>query len=417
MRGPTPQRRGTVPRWGIVPCGGSWGRRPSLGDAGFPTPQRRGTCRAGGPSSSRERGRPRTRHLARKVGILDAQNTWESHTPPSPPFFACVIQTPRSVGPGVRGPGVRRFAAQGVCRANSSQAMCKPTRQRPRHRAGLPRAAKICGGRLPRCRATAVLPPNSILAKLRLNARFGVSSAYRRRTGGPVLEPTRGRPRHRDGLPRAARICGGRLPRCCATTVLPPSGVTPKCGWTRVSAFRRRTGSPIARGCGCLPRGSRCRCRAPALARPAGTPLKQPRVAPLPRASAPQHSRRAGGKRVASLLRGAEKKRFDPRCCSRPGVVAPLHGEDECFCVHSVHCSVGCQVPPVARNASASGAHGRILCARMRVTARAETEAAVRRVLWRDSRPWGRRPPRRARRTRPDRARPRVTFKMPDGVP
>ena len=74
-----------MPRWGIVPCGGSWGRRPSLGDAGFPTPQRRGTCRAGGPSSSRERGRPRTRHLARKLGILDAQNT-RGHIQPPPPL-------------------------------------------------------------------------------------------------------------------------------------------------------------------------------------------------------------------------------------------------------------------------------------------------------------------------------------------
>ena len=61
-----------------------------------------------------------------------------------------------------------------------------------------------------------------------------------------MIEPTRGRPRHRDGRPRAAKICGGRLPRCRATAVLPPSGVTPKCGWTRVSAFRRRTGSPLA---------------------------------------------------------------------------------------------------------------------------------------------------------------------------
>jgi hypothetical protein len=71
-------------------------------------------------------------------------------------------------------------------------------------------------------------------------------SAFRRRTGGPVLKPTRGRPHPRNGLPRAARICGGRLPRCRATAVLPPSGVTPKCGWTRVWAFDRRTGSPIA---------------------------------------------------------------------------------------------------------------------------------------------------------------------------
>ena len=71
-------------------------------------------------------------------------------------------------------------------------------------------------------------------------------SAFRRRTGGPLHEPTRQRPRHRDGLSQAARICGGRLPRCRATAVLPPSRVTPKCGWTRVSALRRRTGGPLA---------------------------------------------------------------------------------------------------------------------------------------------------------------------------
>ena len=68
----------------------------------------------------------------------------------------------------------------GFCRGNARHGMIEPTRQRPRHRDGLPRAAKICRGRLPRCRATAVLPPSSILAKLRLNARFGVSSPHGR---------------------------------------------------------------------------------------------------------------------------------------------------------------------------------------------------------------------------------------------
>jgi hypothetical protein len=58
--------------------------------------------------------------------------------------------------------------------------MIEPTRQRPRHRDGLPRAARNCGGRLPRCRATAVLPPSRIWAKMRSNARFGVSSPHGR---------------------------------------------------------------------------------------------------------------------------------------------------------------------------------------------------------------------------------------------
>ena len=42
---------------------------------GAPPRSAGGPCRAGGPSSGRERGRPRTRHLARKFGNLDAQNT------------------------------------------------------------------------------------------------------------------------------------------------------------------------------------------------------------------------------------------------------------------------------------------------------------------------------------------------------
>ena len=48
------------------------------------------------PAGPRTAGRLRTRHLARKFGNLDAQNTWGSHTPPSLPFFACVILSPRS---------------------------------------------------------------------------------------------------------------------------------------------------------------------------------------------------------------------------------------------------------------------------------------------------------------------------------
>ena len=60
-----------------------------------------------------------------------------------------------------------------------------------------------------------------------------------------MCELTRGRPRQRNGLPRTARICGGRLQRCRATAVLPPSGMHPKCGWECVSAFRCRTARPI----------------------------------------------------------------------------------------------------------------------------------------------------------------------------
>ena len=41
---------------------------------------------------------PRTRHLARKLGNLDAQNTRRAHTPSSLPFFACDRLIPRSSG-------------------------------------------------------------------------------------------------------------------------------------------------------------------------------------------------------------------------------------------------------------------------------------------------------------------------------
>ena len=168
------------------------------------------------PAGPRTAGRRRTRHLARKFGNLDAQNTRGSHTPPPSPSFACVILSPRSGGLGGRS-----FALVGFCRGNAQHGMIEPTRQRPRHRDGLPRAARNCGGRLPRCRATPVLPPSGGRTRV---------SAFRRQTSDSALEPTRGRPRPRDGLPRAARICGGRLPRCRAMAVLPKSGMPPKCG-------------------------------------------------------------------------------------------------------------------------------------------------------------------------------------------
>ena len=50
------------------------------------------------PAGPRTAGRPRTRHLARKLGILDGQNTRGSHTAPSPLFFACAWIAPRSSG-------------------------------------------------------------------------------------------------------------------------------------------------------------------------------------------------------------------------------------------------------------------------------------------------------------------------------
>ena len=114
--------------------------------------------------------------------------------------------------------GGRSFAAFGVCCTNARHGMIEPTCQRPRHRGGLPRAARICGGRLPRCRATAIFRRAAFWPKC---GRTRVS-AFRRRAGGPVPKPTRGRPHPGNGLPRAARICGGRLPRCRATAVLPP---------------------------------------------------------------------------------------------------------------------------------------------------------------------------------------------------
>jgi hypothetical protein len=64
LTNPAPQRRGTVPRPGV---GRRWG----------------------GAYCGREAAGPRTRHLARKPGILDGQNTLGPHTALPPPFFAC----------------------------------------------------------------------------------------------------------------------------------------------------------------------------------------------------------------------------------------------------------------------------------------------------------------------------------------
>jgi len=97
------------------------------------------------PAGPRTAGRPRTRHLARMFGFLDAQNTRGSHTPPPPPIFACDRMIPRSSGLGGRS-----SALLSVCRTKARHGIIEPTRQRPRHRDGRPRAARICGGRLPR---------------------------------------------------------------------------------------------------------------------------------------------------------------------------------------------------------------------------------------------------------------------------
>ena len=86
------------------------------------------------------------------------------------------------------------MAAKGVCCKKARQRMIEPTHQRPRHRDGRPRAARICGGRLSRCRATAILPPSRILAKMRSHARFGVSSPPGRpaaRADPPATSPPR----------------------------------------------------------------------------------------------------------------------------------------------------------------------------------------------------------------------------------
>ena len=172
------------------------------------------------PAGPRTAGRPRTRHLARKLGILDAQNTRGSHTPPPSPFFACDDLTPRSSGLG--GLGGRSFARVGCLPRERAHGMIEPTRQRPRHRDGLPRAARICGGRLPRCRATAVLPPSGILAKMRLGVRFGKPS-------GSALEEE---PRPCSALESPKSPCPGaslHLPAPprqgpCTSTAGPPEG-------------------------------------------------------------------------------------------------------------------------------------------------------------------------------------------------
>ena len=57
------------------------------------------------PAVPRTAGRPQTRHLARKFGNLDAQNTWGSHTPPSLPSSVCLRLKPQSSGLG----GLRNF--------------------------------------------------------------------------------------------------------------------------------------------------------------------------------------------------------------------------------------------------------------------------------------------------------------------
>ena len=124
---------------------------------------------------------PRTRHLARKLGILDAQNT-RGHIQPPPPLTLRALY---------------------FCRGAPACEACEaePTRGRPRQRDELPRAARICGGRLPRCRATDVLPPSG----MRPNVRLGVSSPHGRPDRPAPLRPVRGRPELRPRRPGHAR--------------------------------------------------------------------------------------------------------------------------------------------------------------------------------------------------------------------
>ena len=56
-----------------------------------------------------------------------------------------------------------------------------------------------------------------------------------------MIELTRGRRRHRAGRAQTARICGGRLPRCGATAVSPPIGTLPPvCAQMRCCAHDRK---------------------------------------------------------------------------------------------------------------------------------------------------------------------------------
>ena len=94
--------------------------------------------------------RPRTRPppdtSPGKFGILDAQNTWGSHTPPSFPFFACVILSPRSGGSGVR-----RFAEQTdpMPAGPRTAALTRATRAPPARPTGRP---NTCHRRAPSAR-------------------------------------------------------------------------------------------------------------------------------------------------------------------------------------------------------------------------------------------------------------------------
>ena len=174
------------------------------------------------PAGPRTAGRPRTRHLARKLGILDAQNTWGAHTPPPSPLFACIILLPRSSGLG--GLGGRSFAPFGVCCTNARHGIISRPASDLAIAMGCPGQPGFAG-------------VVSRVAELQLFCRRAAFwpkcgrprvSAFRRRAGGPLHQPTRGRPHPGNGLPRAARICGGRLPRCRATAVLPPSVILAK---------------------------------------------------------------------------------------------------------------------------------------------------------------------------------------------
>jgi hypothetical protein len=108
---------------------------------------------------------PRTRHLARKLGILDGHNAPGPQTPPPSPSSACDHLIPQSGGLGGLESG--RSAALGVRRGNALQAMIEPTR-----RATLPTRWAAPGGQDLRGSSPA-LPSYSCFAAARLHLKCG----------------------------------------------------------------------------------------------------------------------------------------------------------------------------------------------------------------------------------------------------
>jgi hypothetical protein len=146
--------------------------------------------------------------------------------------------------------------------------MIEPTRGRPRQRDGLSRAARICGGRLPRRRATAVLPA----PKMRLRVRCGVSSPHRAPDRPAPLRPARRRPEprpraktrvaipgvaRRQELPAAPEQGPTRRRGACAT---PPRGALLGRGGQPLAAGNSWDRNPCLRTRSCRPCNSACDC-------------------------------------------------------------------------------------------------------------------------------------------------------------